>query len=161
MTEETTQTTPTPEVTNATPVATPVAPATTTVTDETITKINNEIQKTETETKDVIVNEVQKSNDALRVELEAIKKQNEEIRRRQEAELEQSRLRAELEKEKNFMNEVNKKHVVPVSENPTAPQPVGEPNLPKKSVSQEWAEFDSAVKRGNFGAKLTPESMVE
>ena len=133
----------------------------TVVTKDTITEINTEIQKTEDSTKESIVSEINRSNEALKAELAQIKITNEAIRAQQAAEAERQKLQAELDKEKNFVNEVNKKHIVPQVTNPTAPQAVGEPNKPKLTKKQEWAEFDRASKQGSFRAEMVPESMAD
>ncbi len=132
-----------------------------TVSNETIEQINSEIQKTEDATKNDIVSEISRSNEALKAELEAIKKQNDEIRARQAAEAEATRLKAEIEREKNFVNEANQKRIVPQSQNPTAPQTIEEPKKRKLTPKQEWELFHQATVRGQMAAEMVPESMVD
>lgn len=88
----------------------------------------------------------------LKAELEATKKANEEIRARQKAEEEKAKLEAELAKEKEFQNQVNKKHVVPETTNPVAPAQAEAPKEPQLSPEQEWRIFES--KAGRLSASI-------
>jgi len=124
------------------------------VTKEEVKELNEKIENVEQgkleEAKKEGVESVAPAISELQKELADLKAQNDAIETKQKAEAEEAKLREEIAKQREYQNQINKKHVVAPSENPVAPVPVVE-EAPRLSQAQEWALYEKHA-GGNYAS---------
>lgn len=129
-----------------------------TMTEQTVDEINKQVQDSNQKQIDEAVNKVKEQTDseleAMKKELAEIQARNAEIEAAKRLEEEKTALKLQLEKERAYQEQVNKKHVVAPSNNPITQTPSAEPEEVKLSKEEEWAEFANQTKAGTFRASI-------
>lgn len=127
------------------------------VSQETITKIDNEINKVEDAkieaAKEEGKQEVAKSVDEMKKELEAVKAANAKIVQEQEAQRIAMELEAEKKKQAELQQAAQHKAIVAQTPNPTTPKEIA-PQEVKLTSQQEWEQFNQAVMAGKMRASI-------
>lgn len=125
------------------------------VSEETINNIDNQVSTAFDNKVSSVKSEVDAELEAMKKELAAIKAQNAEVEARRHLEEEKAAIKAQLDKEKAYMEQVNKKHVVPQANNPIHnPTPsVGDPAA-EMSVEQQLKQFHDLTIAGQMTAAV-------
>lgn len=129
-----------------------------TMTEQQVDEINKEIQDSNQKQIDEAVNKAKESTDAeleqMRKELAELQAKNAAIEAAKKLEEEKAALKLQLEKERAYQEQVNKKHVVAPSINPIQNQTTSVEQEVRLTPEQEWAEFTEKSKSGQFRASI-------
>jgi len=130
---------------------------TVTITEKEMEAIDKEITAEDDAKVAAVKEEVDAELEAMKKELSEIQARNAEIERQRKLEEEKAALKAQIEKEQAYAEQVNKKHVVAPSENPINNQNQTPSEQVQISKQEQWAAFHQATKSGAMSAKIDPE----